>query len=97
MAITMKKQKPLTAVAGEPCPVCGQRVPSPENRFSTGGFGAVPVAVREIDAPLERDGETWHRVLSYVREGNSVEHIAEHMALTLEQVQAVADDYQRSV
>jgi uncharacterized protein (DUF433 family) len=36
-------------------------------------------------------------VLSYVREGNSVEHIAEHMALTREQVQAVADAYQRSV
>ncbi len=97
MAITIKKPKPLMAVAGEPCPVCGQRVPSPENRFSTGGYGAVPVGVIEEDAPLQRDGETYHSVLMRVREGQPVAYIAEHMALTVAQVQAVADDYQRSV
>jgi hypothetical protein len=102
MAITIKKPKALresnprpamTAVPGQPCPVCGQRVSDPANRFNTGAYGDVPVAVREADAPLEPDGETWYRVLLYLREGQSVGHIAEHMALTTAQVQDVADEF----
>lgn len=92
MTIKIKKPK-LKAVEGEPCPVCGQRIPSRVNTFATGGYGAVPVGVREADAPLERDGETWYRVMVYLRERQSIEHIAEHMALTVEQVQGVADDF----
>jgi hypothetical protein len=89
---TAAEQDPAPANLG-PCPTCGQQRPNVVNSFATGSRATDPslhISVRDVDSPLEPDGELAERVRGLVRDGLSAEEIVAATDLTYTQVEGVA-------
>jgi hypothetical protein len=74
------------------CHACGQPLPDGVNQFSTGSRGNHPslrIRTREVDSPLDPDGQLAYSVKVRLREGHSHLKIAEDLGITEEQAEGV--------